>query len=116
MHFGFLNEMRVQRIFIFHNKKMEVLEELAEIDFELEVLEELEEIDLVHDLVRGDLLLERRQYKMFPRINMDKWDDTDFVFRFRLEKGTVAKVLGLITSSLEFPGYEQRYVLFQANN
>lgn len=49
------------------------------------------------------LVTERRQYKMFDRIDVDKWDDYDFFARFRLQKGTVVKVLDLIRPSLEFP-------------
>lgn len=48
------------------------------------------------------LFHERRQYKMFERIDVDKWDDFDFFARFRLEKATVAKVLYLIRPCLLF--------------
>lgn len=44
---------------------------------------------------------ERREYKMFPRIDIDKWDDVDFLDRFRLTKPTVIKVLQMIQSSLQ---------------
>lgn len=53
------------------------------------------------------LVVERRQYKMMARINMDKWDDVDFVYRLRLTKATVAKVFEMIRSSLEFKGEER---------
>lgn len=52
---------------------------------------------------------ERREYKLMPRINMDKWDDTDFVNRFRLTKPTTAKVLAIIESRLQF--YRERYII-----
>lgn len=39
----------------------------------LEEGEEDEEVRPAHRL--------RRKYKIFPRINMDNWDDTDFVSR-----------------------------------
>lgn len=38
----------------------------------------------------ADYNIERRQYKMCKRINMDKWDDDDF---FIVLKPTFAKVL-----------------------
>lgn len=38
-----------------------------------------------------DCCLNDGQYEIFPLINMDQWDDKDFVFRFRLEMGIVAK-------------------------
>lgn len=44
----------------------------------------------------------RRQYKMFPRINMDKWDDVDFVSRFRVSKHTTTIILEIIRIDLEF--------------
>lgn len=48
------------------------------------------------------LVVERRQYKMAERINMEYWDDEDFFQRFRLTKPTVAKVLAIIRPDLEY--------------
>lgn len=52
----------------------------------------------------------RREYKLFPRINLDCWDDVDFVHRFRLRKETVLVVLGKIKSALEFDEVRSRYI------
>lgn len=43
----------------------------------------------------------RREYELFPRIGIDKWDDVDFLDRFRLSKPTVVKVLQMVESSLQ---------------
>lgn len=56
------------------------------------------------------LVVERRQYKMLERIDLDKWDDFDFIFRFRLSKPSVLKVLDLIGPNLEH--CSERLVLF----
>lgn len=50
----------------------------------------------------------RREYKIQKQIDMDKWDDNDFVYRFRLEKSTVLEGLQLIADKL--PCDERRYV------
>ncbi|XP_055844234.1 putative nuclease HARBI1 isoform X2 [Episyrphus balteatus] len=47
-----------------------------------------------------NLRIERRQYKMLPRIGLDRWDDRDFIYRFRLSKPTTLMVLSLIEDSL----------------
>lgn len=39
------------------------------------------------------LVLERRQYTMLQRIDLDCWDYLDFYQRFRLRKTTVVQVL-----------------------
>lgn len=46
----------------------------------------------------------RREYKMFPRIGMEKWDDYDFIYRFRLTKATTAMVLTMIEDRLKCDG------------
>ncbi|XP_055851311.1 putative nuclease HARBI1 [Episyrphus balteatus] len=47
-----------------------------------------------------NLRIERRQYKMLPRIGLDRWDDRDFIYRFRLSKPITLMVLSLIEDSL----------------
>lgn len=49
----------------------------------------------------GNLRAARRQYKMATRINLDSWDDVDFIRRFRLSKQTVMEVLGIVEHELE---------------
>lgn len=46
--------------------------------------------------------VDRRQYKMLPRISLDNWDDLDFACRFRLEKRTTLLVLDLIKDALPY--------------
>lgn len=53
------------------------------------------------------LFVERRQYKMQDRIDMDKWDDIDFIYRFRLAKATVTHVFQIIRPSLDYS--QERY-------
>lgn len=48
------------------------------------------------------LVVERRQYKMMQRIDMEHWDDVDFFRRFRLTKPSVAKGLQIIRPDLEY--------------
>lgn len=55
-------------------------------------------------------LIGRREYKLKPRINLDCWDDVDFVQRFRLKKETVLIVLELIKPALEFDEVRSRYI------
>lgn len=58
------------------------------------------------------LVVERRQYKMIERISLDKWDDLDFAFRFRVSKNTFAIVLSLIENKLEH--VHPRYIFYFA--
>lgn len=46
------------------------------------------------------LQIERREYKMFKRIQLNTWDDLDFLHRFRLSKRTTMMVLEEIKDSL----------------
>lgn len=55
-----------------------------------------------NDEGEGETVRLRREYKLFPRIEVDKWDDYDFVQRFRLSKGTTMRVLEMIRTDLEF--------------
>lgn len=46
--------------------------------------------------------IERRQYRMYPRMHyMEMWNDDEFFKRFRLSKPTVAYVLTLIEPRLK---------------
>lgn len=56
----------------------------------------------------GNLVAERRQYKMLQRIGLEKWDDKDYIYRFRLSKRTTLMVLDFIKDSL--PCDERRYL------
>lgn len=54
-------------------------------------------------------IIHRRPYTIRQRPNhLEFWDDTDFVFRFRLSKGTVAYLLRSIENIIRFP--TNRYV------
>lgn len=64
-------------------------------------------LDLSDDDEENTLVMERRQYKMMERIDMENWDDKDFFQRFRLTKPTVAKVLEIIRPDLEYS--QERY-------
>lgn len=55
----------------------------------------------------------RRPYKMKERITLDKWDDTDFVFRFRVSKRSFRFVLSLIEDQLG--NGQQRYIIYLYN-
>lgn len=57
-----------------------------------------------------EMVSERRQYQMQPRLNMEKWDDHDFVYRFRLSKATVAQVLESLKDDLQCD--IRRYLFF----
>lgn len=47
--------------------------------------------------------IERRDYVIYNRTNpFDDYDEVDFYRRFRLDKATVAVLLGLITNQLTF--------------
>lgn len=46
------------------------------------------------------LVIERRQYKMSPRVGLEKWDDNDFIYRFRISKRTTMLLLDLIKNCL----------------
>lgn len=82
---------------------------------ERELTEELELVDLfLDDELQDDnneLEMSRRQYKMQIRIQSECWDDTDFVYRFRISKQTFANVLELIRPSIEWtnPRYVNTY-------
>lgn len=54
---------------------------------------------------------ERRVYKMQERINLDKWDDFDFVYRFRVSKETFCAILLRIKHKLDFDMPRPRYIL-----
>lgn len=62
------------------------------------------------DEQRDLLRRERRQYKMTKRISLEKWDDIDFAFRFRLSKHTFGFVLSLIENQLEH--VQPRYIIY----
>lgn len=51
---------------------------------------------------RQYLFKERRQYKMLERINVDKWDDVDFYYRYRMHKTTFFHVRAVLESKLQF--------------
>lgn len=57
-----------------------------------------------------DLAKERREYKMLERINIDKWDDFDFQYRFRVSKTTFFLVLSCIERKLAFENPRSRYI------
>lgn len=43
----------------------------------------------------------RKEYRMFPRIDhLNKWDDGEFLYRFRLSKRTVCIILDKIENQL----------------
>lgn len=44
----------------------------------------------------------RRQYRMMDRLQVDAFDDVDFIFRFRLSKQTFVDVLDMIRADLEY--------------
>lgn len=49
--------------------------------------------------------LERRQYRMHPRVSyMEIWNEDEFFKRFRLSKSTVAYILSLIEPQLQPKG------------
>lgn len=54
------------------------------------------------DGTQQHLVRERRQYKIFQRVHLDKWDDVDFRYRFRVSKTTFAVVLEKIRSRLDY--------------
>lgn len=66
-----------------------------------------ERLERVVEGVEEGAVRERREYKMFPRIGVDKWDDLDFLQRFRLSKHTVVQVLQM----LQLQCNEERCVL-----
>lgn len=78
------------------------MDEMEEINELLELYEALDEFDTSDDESEEKMRMERRQYKMQPRIDMSKWDDDDFLRRFRLRKGTVALVLEMIEPKLKY--------------
>lgn len=45
---------------------------------------------------------ERRQYKMTERVQVDSFDDVDFIFRFRLSKTTFIRVFQILQPDLEY--------------
>lgn len=65
----------------------------AELDRRLDIMDSSDDEDVY-------LEVERRMYKMQERIDMSKWGDEDFIYRFRLSKATVAQVLQMIHPSL----------------
>lgn len=75
---------------------MDLLREFDEFDRRLDFMDSSEEEEEEH------FVAERRQYMMNERIDMNKWDDADFFYRFRLSKATVAKVLQIIEPSLVY--------------
>lgn len=82
--------------------------EAMEYDYDDEDRDLADVFNLVN--LADNLVPERRQYKMMERIDMDCFDDSDFVYRFRLSKSTVMYVLQMIKSKLELIGDEQRHL------
>lgn len=74
----------------------------------LELVEWLEEMD-----EEDVFVAERRQYRMLERVQVDLWDDYDFIYRFRLSKSTFAVVLEMVRADLEWiqPRYCILYIL-----
>lgn len=77
----------------------------------MDLLELLDEQDEFHDWDdeedapnRG-----RRQYLMRRRIEIDDWDDVDYINRFRISKESTIEILQLIEEDLLHVGHEQRY-------
>lgn len=50
----------------------------------------------------GHMGRQRRAYMMRERIQIDRWDDVDFLYRFRVSKVTFTHILDEIRSDLEF--------------
>lgn len=65
----------------------------------------LDLVDLVEAVVdngEDGMARERREYKMRERIEIDRWDDVDFLFRFRVSKCTFAQILAEVRPALEY--------------
>lgn len=67
----------------------------------------LDLVDLVEAVVDDveeevGMARERREYKMRERIEIDRWDDVDFLFRFRVSKCTFAQILAEVRPALEY--------------
>lgn len=65
------------------------------------VLDAVEE-EIEEEVENIDIGAERREYLMRERIQIDRWDDTDFVYRFRVSKCTFARILAEVRPALEF--------------